>query len=138
MMKKKIFYQLFFIILTGIFHSCMTTKNPLKIIKSEKKITKVQMEIYSGKSLKDVEINNPNELDSLTQALKASTEKNVQRGGVFPTWADVKVYKGERVAVFSVLFSDYNGWYIEIDSRTFICDYMFNLVKKYSGSIMSE
>jgi hypothetical protein len=111
----------------------MTSQSPLDLIKSEKKITKVHMKISSDSGVKNIDLINQSELDSLTTALKTSTQIIAQQGGAFEIWAEVKIYKGRKMADFFVQFSKYNGWYIDIRNKTFRCDYMFDLVKKYSS-----
>ena len=74
-------------------------------------------------------------LDSLTKALREAKEIDVQTGGAFEIWAEIKVYKGEKIGHFFVLFSKYNGRYVSIDGNNLKCNYMFYLVKKYSDLI---
>ena len=133
-MGSKIFFQiLFFICLAGILQSCRAKRNSLELIRSEEKITKVQMKISSSAGLKYFEMTNSTQLDSLTQALKEATEIKTHLGGAFEMWADATVYKGKTKTMLHVLFSKYNGWYIDIYNETLRCDYLFDLVKKYSG-----
>lgn len=117
------------------FQSC-SEKN-LNLIKSNDRISKVEMKISTDTGLKKFEITEQDTLDSLRIALKQANEIDVQKGGAFEIWAEIKVYEKQGVADFFVQFSKYNGWYMEVDGKTLKCDYMFYLVKKYNDLIKS-
>src|SRR6478752_5005230 len=105
-MGSKFFFQiLFFICLAGTLQSCRAKRNSLQLIRSEEKITRVQMKISSSAGLKYVEMTDSIQLDSLTQALREATEIKTHQGGAFEMWADVTVYKGKRKTMLPVLFS---------------------------------
>jgi hypothetical protein len=91
------------------------------------------LKISSDAGLINIDITDQRELDSLTGALRASSQTHANLGGVFEIWADADIYKGKKFVRLRVLFSKYNGWYIEIDNRTWRCEYLFDLVKRYSG-----
>lgn len=120
--------KMYFLVIPFFFQSC-SEKN-FNVLKSNDRITKVEIKVSSDSGLKKFELIESDVLDSLTKSLREAKEIDVQKGGAFEIWAEIKVYKKQNVADFFVQFSKYNGWYIEIDGKTLKCDYMFYLVKK--------
>jgi hypothetical protein len=125
----------YFLLILFFFQSC--SERNLSVIKNNDPITKVEMKVSSSDGMKKFMLVEPIVLDSLKIALRDAKKIDVQTGGAFEIWAEIKVYKRENVSNFFVLFSKYNGRYIRIDGRSLTCDYMFYLVKKYSDLIKS-
>ena len=127
---------LFFIVIGFIIFVIVSdsvyTDNQLNILKAKQPITKVEMKIGSDSPVTYVTISDRRQLDSINLAFQNAQEKDIQNGGLFETWADVNVYKGNKKANLFIQHSIYNGWMIEVGSKTLTSDYLFALVRRYS------
>jgi hypothetical protein len=108
------------------------TNNQLAILKAKQPITKVEMKIGSDSAVTYVTILDGRQLDSINLAFQNAEEKDIQKGGAFETWADVTIYKSNKKVNLFIQHSIYNGWMIEIGSKTLTSDYLFALVRRYS------
>jgi hypothetical protein len=108
------------------------TNNQLAILKAKQPITKVEMKIGSDSPVTYVTILDGRQLDSINLAFQNAQEKDIQKGGAFETWADVTIYKSNKKVNLFIQHSIYNGWMIEIASKTLTSDYLFALVRRYS------
>jgi hypothetical protein len=127
------FKYLFIFFLPMIIPKCVGTTNTLNTIKEEGVISKMTLKISSSAGLKYILITNAKKLDTINTVLKETKEIYVQQGGSFEISSDISVFKNGKQANFFVEFSKYNGWMIVIENRTFSSDYIFNLIKQYSG-----
>jgi len=103
-----------------------------EILQEKAPITKVEMKLVSKAGVKNSVITNKAQLDSIDNAFKNAKEINVQKGGAFDIWAEIKLYKGDNKIDFFIEHSPYNGWMIEINNKTLSSDYLFELVKRYA------
>jgi hypothetical protein len=96
-------------------------------------ITKVEMKVVSAVGTTNVILTDKKQLDSIDNALQAAKEIKAQKGGVFDPWADITVYKDDKKIHLSIEHSPYNGWMIDVGGKTLGNEYLFELVRRYSG-----
>jgi hypothetical protein len=127
-----LFFTVTGLIIFVIVSNSVYTDNQLNIVKAKQSITKVEMKIGSDAPVTYVTILDPRQLDSINLAFQNAQEKDIQKGGVFETWADVNIYKSNKKVNLFIQHSIYNGWMIEVGSKTLTSDYLFALVRRYS------
>jgi len=93
-------------------------------------ISKIEMKVVSSCGVKEVVITDRALLDSINIALLNAKKIDAQVGGIFDTWANITIYKKEKVDVF-VEHSPYNGWMIEAGGNILGSEYIFNWIKSY-------
>lgn len=136
-MTKNILFLGFLLPFISLFmQKCKDSNSSLNLIREDGNITKVKIKIGSSAGLKEIEIASLNELDSINMALKDAQEIDVQPRGAFEITAHLDIYKNKKKAFVMVHFSKYHGKTIEIDSKVFKSDYIFNLIEKYSGKVI--
>lgn len=107
------------------------TRRQLKVMRSPERVSRFEMRILAAlDSVKQVAITNKTILDSIGTALRSAVETGGDRGAanvdIFCT-----LYKKDQKIEFTIQYSIYRGWQIELAAKSIRSDYIINFVQSY-------
>ncbi len=127
---------IFFAIVVGLILLLLTVSSQnndqLRFFKSKHAISKLTMKVVSNRGVNELSITDPKQLDSVNLAFHNLQERHTNRGGGFKIWADITVYKEHDSETVRVLYSEYNGWWLDAGGKTMASHYLFDMVRRYS------